>query len=859
MAYHRQVERKSIKKSRNFNALPPLNHDATSTRIASASASKSQLQGPSTASTIIDQARNSVLSNLESLQRESSCLTASELHLRQQLHFRDAELAILRAVISGTTTTASFSSANQASGDKGNTLQIKLLEQRIRELEASLAAATNSSASAANSSVTSYKLRDDYGHGHLLDQLKQQLRQKEVECLESGIKADRCQAELVQVQQTMLAQVDDARKALRMASDEVDLLRKQSTSNMLKQVREKEVQAVADEEQNILQLQAQVTELQKQLNQVYQTHAQELETVKFQCEREMSDVARQHQELQKRYDYLVSEHDLIASENHGDAWARWHAERTGLKSQLDEAFTVTAVLQERIRSLISENIKLDNMVNDLSSENEVLKVIHGGKMPKIPHIVVDLETQLSNAQQKVASLTSANEALKSQLALAASQLSVFVNSSNEKEIIEDLEQDVTELGQQLEVTQLENMALKRRFEPLRKLQNELNLAQTRVAAFQGDVAEYSKVLSQAQESESNLKKEYDVLQMDYWKLSNERKWMSRAILNIDRLDLNNPKEDDLEDWDQEIPQIDVVLWIKGAISKIQEVSSQLADAHTILDMQHSRIEGLIMSSSNIKGSCDININCIDGHSEIRTKDSSVQTDFIRGFMRLSTVKAQLLSSKLSSHSLQQHCATDHERDVLARYSELQAKYETVQSDLSNTLQQLHDIKKLLIYSSASAISTISTKQNSSSWSELGIPNSISDALVVRRPTIPNLLQLEQSSLQESVSPQVLVSRYVDATIQVIEWKALADKYKRRCEEVEEVVESFLVGNSSNEDTLAENNAKRASSVNAWSVLSEDAQKDLPNERDAFVMRMHHHPNGLVVPCCRCHNRLALVL
>ncbi|TPX36899.1 hypothetical protein SeMB42_g06985 [Synchytrium endobioticum] len=805
VAYYRQVERKSIKKTKAYNAAPGSHVSNNDPSQPHSNTSDALQQPPSAASHIINQARSRVLTNIETLQLESANSNTTELYLRLQLHFRDAEVAILRAIISGT---SAVSSTGQASSGVG--------ASSSRDQRLLVPAATNPviNPNANNTSTT------------IINPLEEQLHEKNLEPMEAP--------------QDMLAQLDDARQALRVASNEIAMSREQSTPTIpsLVVVAEKEVQAVTKKEMDANLLETQIAKLQKQFTDMQQTHLQDLETIKFQYEHDLADITRQHQDLLKKHEFLTAELTSMAAEPHGDAWARWHTERTTLISQLDVSQMVTTTLQERIRTMLSDNSKLEGMVTELSRENEALQTIQAGSKLKVPKVIMDLETELSKAQQTIASLTSANETVRSRLAEVESQRTLWTDSVTEKAAIQYLQRQVAELTQQLQATRLENASLKARFEPIRNLRTELCVAKAHVAAYQEDISAYDQVLAQIRKIETTLRKEFDVLQMDYWKLSNERMWMSRAILNIDRPDYDGSSEGGTnEEGDNEVPQVDVIGWIKTAILRIQETSRQLADAHKMLDVQHSRIEALIVSQSS--SSSDSHHA---GSTSVGTKmkDSGIQTDAMNGFMAMSTIRAHLLSAS-SSSPLKQHNTRNEQ--MLKRYTELQSKYETSQSELSAALQQLGIIKRLLIYSSASsAVLSVSSKPHPPS-PETGIANSV---------------LFRKTSQDDRVDPQVLVARFVDATISANEWRAMAEKYRRRCEEVEEIIGTLLVGDLSNRDqgelpeTQTHDNSDNGHSCDGVSG-------DLSPGRGNKGRIIQDHRKGLFVPCRRCQDRVLLVL
>ncbi|KAI9005964.1 hypothetical protein BC832DRAFT_460685 [Gaertneriomyces semiglobifer] len=194
--------------------------------------------------------------------------------------------------------------------------------------------------------------------------------------------------------------------------------------------------------------------------------------------------------------------------------------------------------------------------------------------------------------------------------------------------------------------------------------------------------------------------------------------------------------------------------------------ASLEEAHTIIDLQHEKIEALMVADA---GSASMSTT-FDEHT--RRGDSisvsiETQTDPMLSFVSLETVKARLADAGVLWARPAQRDASTNMEQLAREYARLQTSHEAALSDIARLERMLQQVKRLFTLSVGS---------------------------------MPGVDKDDKK--EDTVDIGVWARKAVEAELSVTDLKRETERWRERCEELEELLESISLENRSTNEAEA---------------------------------------------------------
>ncbi|KAJ1551670.1 hypothetical protein HK096_005163 [Nowakowskiella sp. JEL0078] len=315
------------------------------------------------------------------------------------------------------------------------------------------------------------------------------------------------------------------------------------------------------------------------------------------------------------------------------------------------------------------------------------------------------------------------------------------NRSSYPAISIDLDQkQKNEMVLQLSASKIECDTLKQQLESLKSASHERDLILQHAQDLEAQILTLEKRLTREKEHwgwrEQSLTTEVEKVKKDFKDLEEIKKEFNLVI--------------------PEMNQVESLLdWMTYLLTEWKSVLEQLTDAHLVIDKQHQRLEKLLDD--------DYSPESTNERQAWESVEVEVQTDPMMSFARMSTIKAGLASSSAAkpyngsrrgsnASSVYQGeisgvgdymAVVNQLADLTARYSQLQQTLNVANNQLQHQLNVNSDMKRIIVD--------------------------------------PSLFD-----------PDNLLERYNDVIVLLGEARAESERWKARCEEVEEVVEAAVL-------------------------------------------------------------------
>ncbi|KAJ3181896.1 hypothetical protein HDU85_003412 [Gaertneriomyces sp. JEL0708] len=194
--------------------------------------------------------------------------------------------------------------------------------------------------------------------------------------------------------------------------------------------------------------------------------------------------------------------------------------------------------------------------------------------------------------------------------------------------------------------------------------------------------------------------------------------------------------------------------------------ASLEEAHTIIDLQHEKIEALMVADPS-SASTPVASDEHTRRGDSMSVSTEVQTDPMLSFVSLETVKARLADvGVLWARPAQRDASTSMEQ--LAReYAQLQKSHEAALSDIARLERMLQQVKRLFTLSVGS---------------------------------MPGVDKDDKKEDTDDIG--VWARKAVEAELSVTDLKRETERWRGRCEELEELLESISLENRSTNEAEA---------------------------------------------------------
>ncbi|KAJ3101617.1 hypothetical protein HDU97_001230 [Phlyctochytrium planicorne] len=529
---------------------------------------------------------------------------------------------------------------------------------------------------------------------------------------------------------------------------------------------------------------------------------------------ERNNLVERSTELEKRLRLLER-----ATNEEVEAWRKaLKEENDGLKEEKIKLTRELELFKARHVELENKVKTLKKEVEDSPSEEEIAKL--SVALESINAERQTLSVSLVATQTSLETVTKELEAVKAERDALAdgvhektpiSENDLMLERTAMMELVATLRLQCDELAKQAHSSKVEAVTAKEALDTVKRTHSTVDdnvLGQ--VSDLETQLELTSERLKRDKDTwkakEQNLYKEIERLHLDYMDVTNEVNAARKMILE------SRMAPGGLSQHIVKVEDVSVEDWVRNIIVAYKKQQNDLVEAHTILDLQHEKLEDAIIRSS-ISAESLAAFNAGSRSGAVTKVDQQVQTDPTGGLSRMNSVMAALnkadslvlsgtatprsrASSIASSHgqgpiqtvppgsegpplpptlevsqaqtSESAQTSTQGEEMYRTALSKLTAKYATLQqqhaavaSQLEHQLRSNSEIKRLLVGATVgAALGGSQPGSRKGSEANLGEPN--------------------------------LLEKYNDALLEIGGLRTELEKWRLRCEEVEEVVEQVFL-------------------------------------------------------------------
>ncbi|KAJ3197239.1 hypothetical protein HDU67_003785, partial [Dinochytrium kinnereticum] len=422
--------------------------------------------------------------------------------------------------------------------------------------------------------------------------------------------------------------------------------------------------------------------------------------------------------------------------------------------------------------------RLTLAMKTLSSEREALQIVADSSQSTLQGLRKEMITvtkdrdALADKISKQATSPSTNDLTLEQLAM--------------NELVSTLRLQCDELAKQAQMWKQEAETAKMSADSNKHLASIDDLTRAQIADLEVQLNLTSDRLKREKETwrmkEQTLYKEIERLHLEYMGMTKEvtatRKMILESRVAAGGLPQNIVKPEDVSVQD----------WVRNIVSAYKKQQTDLVEAHTILDLQHEKLEDAIARSSlSVESLAQFDPTGERGLVPRKMVDQEIQTDQLTSFIRMSTIKAALSRGNSTVQSGPRSRSSSNASSAGARGrsaarspndgdpgSPLPAEWATITSPEEEALR--------------TSLSKVTSKYASLQQQHAAIASQLDHQL---RANAEIKRLIVGSAMGRSVDG-TLLERYNDAMLEVGALRTEMERWRSRCEEVEEVVEQVFM-------------------------------------------------------------------